>query len=173
MNDILKPKAVCPECGSEKAFFHCTLRDNDGSIYDWGTLVTCLECKTPFTVNPKEMKRIIIIGSRRRNDGLDFLMVEQELLKIYEEGDLLVSGGCPTGGDKFAEDLSAKYNIWMVVWKAEWNRYGKGAGFIRNTIIAQNGDVVVACVAPDRTGGTEDTIKKFKKMMPDGEIILC
>jgi len=119
------------------------------------------------------MKRIIIIGSRGRNEVEDFLLVEQQLAEIYEEGDLLVSGGCPSGGDKFAEDLSAKYDIWMVVWKAEWNKYGKGAGFIRNTIIAQNGDVIIACVAADRKGGTEDTIKKFKKFKPEGEIILC
>lgn len=119
------------------------------------------------------MKRIIIIGSRRRNEIADFLLVEQLLAEVYEDGDLLVSGGCPTGGDKFCEDLSAKYDIWMVVWPAEWNRYGRGAGFVRNTIIAQNGDILIACVAPDRTGGAEDTIKKFEKIMPDGEVILC
>ena len=122
------------------------------------------------------MKRIIIIGSRRRNEPEDFLIVEQELLEIYKEGDLLVSGGCPKGGDKFAEDISAKYNIWMVVWPAEWNKdgqYRRWAGFERNTIIAQNGDVVIACVADDRTGGTEDTIKKFKKFKPKGIITLC
>ena len=122
------------------------------------------------------MKRIIIIGSRRRNEPEDFLIVEKHLLSIYEKGDLLVSGGCPTGGDHFAEELSAKYNVWMVVWPAEWNKDGQyrcWAGFERNTIIAQNGDVIIACVASDRTGGTEDTIKKFKKFKPDGQVVLC
>lgn len=119
------------------------------------------------------MKRIIIIGSRRRNSNEDFFRVVNTFLGIYESGDLIVSGGCPTGGDKFAEDISAKYDIWMVVWKAEWTKYGKPAGFIRNTTIARNGDVVIACVADDRKGGTEDTITKFKKFNPKGEIILC
>lgn len=122
------------------------------------------------------MKRIIIIGSRRRNEPEDFLIVEQELFRVYEEGDLLVSGGCSKGGDRFAEELSAKHNIWMVDWPAEWNKdgqYRRWAGFERNTIIANNGDIVIACVASDRTGGTEDTIKKFLKFNPDGQVILC
>lgn len=122
------------------------------------------------------MKRIIIIGSRRRNEMLDFQLCEYELMSIYKEGDILVSGGCPEGGDYFAELLSADYNIPIVVWQAKWKIDGvfrRWAGFERNTIVANNGDVMIACVAPDRTGGTEDTIKKFKKFMPKGKIILC
>lgn len=122
------------------------------------------------------MKRIIIIGSRRRNSDDDFLDVEICFLCHYVKGDIIISGGCPKGGDHFAEIISAKYNITMVVWEAEWNKdgqYRRWAGFERNTIVANNGDVVIACVAPDRTGGTEDTIKKFKKAKPNGEVILC
>ena len=122
------------------------------------------------------MKRIIIIGSRRRNSDADFWIVAKQFVKIYEDGDLIVSGGCPKGGDNFAEEISAACNVWMVIWEAEWNKdgqYRRWAGFERNTIIAQNGDAVIACVAEDRTGGTEDTIKKFKKFKPAGEVILC
>jgi len=119
------------------------------------------------------MKRIIIIGSRRRNSNNDLWIVYGHLMNIYEKGDILVSGGCSKGGDYFAELLSAKYDIPMIIFPADWKRYGRGAGFIRNTDIAKNGDIVIACVAPDRIGGTEDTIKKFKKFKPDGEIILC
>lgn len=53
MADAPKPKTTCPECGCKKAFFHCTLTDNDGDIYDWGNLVTCLECKTPYNRDNK------------------------------------------------------------------------------------------------------------------------
>jgi len=122
------------------------------------------------------MKRIIMIGSRRRNLPIDMAIMETHLLEIYEDGDILVSGGCKTGGDYFAELLSGDYNIPMVVWPAIWKLngvYRRWAGFARNTIVANNGDVVIALVAPDRTGGTEDTIKKFNKFKPDGEVILC
>lgn len=123
------------------------------------------------------MKRIIIIGSRRRNTEEDYLLVEKHFVSIYEKGDLIVSGGCPKGGDNFAEIISAVFNVWMVVWYPKWKMdngfFRRWAGFERNTIIAQNGDIIIACVAPDRTGGTEDTIKKFKIKNPDGEVILC
>jgi hypothetical protein len=33
--------------------------------------------------------------------------------------------------------------------------------YARNTLIAQDSDILIACVSPDRKGGTEDTIKKY------------
>jgi len=118
------------------------------------------------------MKRIIIIGSRRRNEIVDWEVIEQTFLSIYVLGDIIISGGCPRGGDRFAEKLSAKYVVPMIIFPADWKKYGRGAGYIRNTDIAKNGDVLIACVTPDRKGGTEDTIKKFKRRNPEGEIIL-
>jgi len=49
--------------------------------------------------------------------------------------------------------------------------YGRIAGFKRNTTIAQESDILIACRSLDMTGGTEDTIRKFKKLKPDNEII--
>ena len=48
IRDVPKPNVVCPECGCTDAFFHCTRQDDHGT-YDWGTLATCLRCKTPFS----------------------------------------------------------------------------------------------------------------------------
>ena len=44
--------------------------------------------------------------------------------------------------------------------------------YARNTLIAQDSDVLIACVAADRKGGTEDTICKWKKLNPGKEPIL-
>jgi len=124
----------------------------------------------------RAMKKIIIIGTRRRNTHSDFVKVELTFLKIYNKGDMIVSGGCPKGGDRFAEILIKKYNTPKKIFRAKWRRHGrydKYAGFKRNTLVARFGDEVIACVASDRTGGTEDTIKKFKKFHPNGEIHLC
>ena len=108
------------------------------------------------------MSKVIgIVGSRRRNGKEDLFAVAAALAKVYEAGDTLVSGGCPKGGDRFAEILSAKQDIPIKIYPAEWNKYGRSAGFKRNGFIAADSDILIACVAPDRTGGTEDTIKKF------------
>jgi len=122
------------------------------------------------------MKKIIIIGSRRRDSHRDFLKVEKAFLKIYKKGDMIVSGGCPKGGDRFAEILIKKYSTSKKIFKAKWKKdgkYNRYAGFERNTLIAEFGTEVIACVASDRTGGTEDTIRKFKKFHLKGKIILC
>lgn len=113
------------------------------------------------------MKIIGIIGSRRRDSIEDFKKVEEEFLKHFVEGDTICSGLCPRGGDKFAVLLSEKYNTDKKWFPADWTRYGKGAGFMRNTDIAKNSDILIACVSEDRTGGTEDTIKKYLRLGKD------
>jgi len=106
-------------------------------------------------------KVIGIIGSRRRDTGKDFDLIEKAFLNVYEQGDAICSGGCPKGGDKFAIWLSQKYMTKYIEYKPEWDKYGKGAGFIRNTQIANKSNILIACVSEDRIGGTEDTIKKY------------
>lgn len=107
------------------------------------------------------MKWIGIIGTRSRNTQQDFLAVEAKFLDLYEDGDCIVSGGCPQGGDRFAEHLAKKYEVPIMIYYAKWKKHGKAAGFIRNGDIANGSTVLIACVSPDRKGGTEDTIKKF------------
>ncbi len=107
------------------------------------------------------MKVIGIVGSRRRNSKADFITVATKFGEIYELGDRIVSGGCPQGADFFAETIAKKQQIPITIHYAQWNRHGKAAGFIRNSDIANDADTLIAAVAEDRTGGTEDTIKKF------------
>lgn len=118
------------------------------------------------------MKIIGIIGTRRRDCYPDYKLVHDAFFEIYEEGDWICSGGCPQGGDRFAAKLWKKYKIPYLEFPANWNKYGKPAGFMRNTNIAENSDIIIACVHPDRDGGTEDTIEKFKKLRPHAKLIL-
>ena len=124
------------------------------------------------------MKKIGIIGSRRRDTEDDFNSVWQAFTKVYEDGDTIVSGGCPKGGDRFAEIIAGRMGANMIIhWPEKvppgsprW-AYTK-ANYARNTLVAQDSDIIIACVAADRKGGTEDTIKKFKKFYPDGVVYL-
>ena len=110
------------------------------------------------------MKTIGIVGSRRRTGTKTFQSIERKLLELYEEGESLVSGGCPTGADSYAEVLAKKHQIPIMIHYARWKKYGKSAGFTRNTDIAKDSDILIATPAEDRTGGTEDTIKKATKL---------
>lgn len=110
------------------------------------------------------MKKIGIIGTRRRDKMRDYRKVANQFKEIYEDGDIIVSGGCSQGGDRFAEQIARGLEIPIMIHYARWKKHGKAAGFIRNGDIAKDSDVLIACVSEDRTGGTEDTIKKFKKL---------
>lgn len=107
------------------------------------------------------MKTIGIIGSRRRNTLQDKTKTHQKFMQIYENGDRIVSGGCPQGGDAFAEGIAKAEQVPITIHYARWKKHGNAAGFMRNGDIARDADVLIACVAFDRKGGTEDTIDKW------------
>lgn len=141
--------------------------------------------------------KIGIVGSRRRNSDKDLEIVENTFLDLLEEFNLkdeeviIVSGGCPQGADRFAEIIACKNKMEMEIFPAKWDdleslgpegekpvirtnsrgKYNMLAGFWRNGDIAKASDVIIACVAEDRTGGTEDTLKKAQKL--GKKIILC
>lgn len=113
------------------------------------------------------MKKIGIVGTRKRDNPEAYKKVEEDFLEIYEEGDWIVSGGCPKGGDRFAEVIAKKYGIPILIFYPNWDKYKKSAGFVRNRDIAKKSDVLIACVSRDRTGGTENTIGHFHKNNKD------
>ena len=125
-------------------------------------------------------KTIGIVGSRSRNTNSDYEKTRKAFLSVYVEGDTICSGLCPSGADRFAVILADLYGAKAKWFPALWDdltaepchvktsKYGKSynvlAGLNRNTEIAKASDVLIAVVAYDRTGGTEDTIKKFIEM---------
>ena len=111
------------------------------------------------------MKKVIgIIGTRRRDAMSDYRKVVDTFKALYKDGDTIVSGGCSQGGDRFAEQIARGFQIPIMIHYAQWRKKGKAAGFIRNGDIAKDADVLIACVSEDRTGGTENTIARFKKL---------
>ena len=115
-----------------------------------------------------KMKTIGIIGSRRRDTDKDYDLCLGVFNSVYEEGDRIVSGACPKGGDRFAEIIAANLGLTeenggLILHRAQWDVHGRAAGFVRNTYIARDADIIIAVVASDRKGGTEDTIRKAEK----------
>lgn len=110
------------------------------------------------------MQVIGIVGSRRRDTEEDYAKLLHEFSKVAGFDDIIVSGGCYKGGDRFAERIVKQQGRTIIIHYPDWDTYGRGAGFVRNTKIAEDCDVLLALVAPDRKGGTEDTVKKAMKM---------
>jgi len=130
--------------------------------------------------------RIGIVGSRRRNSEDDLKILADFLSKILtfysdEYKVVLVSGGCKKGGDYFAEILNRAWQLPpMIIHYPDKSKLPNNPqrydfakiNFARNTLIARDSDILIALVAEDRTGGSEDTVKKFKKLHPKGKLYL-
>lgn len=118
------------------------------------------------------MNIIGIVGSRDRVSVADQSKLLDTFKEVYKDGDEIVSGGCPSGGDHFAEIIARDLEVPIKIYYARWRKYGKSAGFVRNTDIARDATILIALVTPDREGGTEDTIKKFIDMEKGEPIII-
>lgn len=115
------------------------------------------------------MKKIGVIGTRKRNTISDFLPVKEAFFEIYYEGDWIVSGHCPKGGDAFAEKIAYDYGIPILLFPPKKKK--REEFFARNTLVAEESDMLVACLINPheplediylrKSGGSEDTIKKF------------
>ena len=137
--------------------------------------------------------KIGIVGSRRRNSPDDynkliytFDRVITKFLSIYfpELEVTIVTGDCDEGGDKFARAMSDDYDCKLDVKRIRdpltnefigFNNHRHfdyyvmcGIFYKRNEEIAKEPlDYLIALVASDRTGGTENTIRHFKRLHKD------
>lgn len=119
--------------------------------------------------------KVGVVGSRRRNTEQDKQIIRQALQHLIAKDPevkiFLVSGGCPLGADRFAEELAVELGLEISIHypdksKLEANErwaYAK-INFARNTLIAEECDILLATVASDRNGGTENTIKTCQKL---------
>ena len=122
---------------------------------------------------PSDHLFIGIVGTRRRDNPEDLALIIDEFNKIKFDRDriVIVSGLCPQGGDRFATLIYQRYETNKLWFPAEWS-LGRHAGFVRNTEIARWSDWLIATPAPDRKGGTEDTIKKFTRFHGHDKLII-
>lgn len=122
------------------------------------------------------MKTIGIVGSRRRVSVNDEILLLTEFDKHYTKGDRIVSGGCERGADNMAEDLAKERGITIIIHYPRLEDLDAGLlsinpraayakiNYARNASIAADCDLLIALPAPDRTGGTEDTIKRASRL---------
>jgi len=108
--------------------------------------------------------KIAIVGGR---DFYNTILLQDTLINYCKERDLhprniaIVSGGA-SGADTLAEMFADRYNIRKIIFKADWNLYGKQAGFVRNHHIINEADVVFA-FWDGKSKGTSHSIELAKK----------
>ena len=82
--------------------------------------------------------RTIIAGSR----SLGYPEICKAMAQCGWIPTVVVSGGA-TGSDKAGERWANERGIPVVVYPANWQRFGRSAGYVRNSVMADNADALV------------------------------
>lgn len=106
--------------------------------------------------------KLAVIGSRDfNNDEFFDTQLKAFCQKHNQEAVIIISGGAK-GVDTLAQNYATKYHCQMIVFKPDYKRFGRGATFIRNRLIVDNADVVLAFWDRKSTG-TKYTLDYAKK----------
>lgn len=91
------------------------------------------------------MVKIAVVGSRGFKDYDYFSDKMDHILDtiIRKDVECFVSGGA-IGADTFAEDYAKEIGKTTKVFKPDWKKHGKAAGYIRNKVIWDNADCGIA-----------------------------
>jgi hypothetical protein len=104
---------------------------------------------------------IAVVGSR---NFTNYDLLKQKLDSIINDRKFdnitIISGGA-SGADTLAEKYAKENNYGLIVKNAEWNKYGKSAGYKRNVEIVNLSNLVVA-FWDGKSRGTNNTINIAK-----------
>jgi hypothetical protein len=93
----------------------------------------------------KERFRTIIAGSRGFND---YTMLADRLDQLLrrKEGifDIVIVSGTAKGADQLGERYAKDRGYKVERYPADWDKYGKSAGYLRNAQMADNAEALVA-----------------------------
>lgn len=110
--------------------------------------------------------KVIIAGSRTFNN-YNFLKEKMKEIPEVEE----VVCGLAKGADSLGHQWAQLHNIPITTFPAQWGKYGKAAGMMRNKEMAEYADFLVA-FWDGQSPGTKDMIEQMKKVGKHGRIYL-
>lgn len=112
--------------------------------------------------------KVLVCGDRRWGD-LSAILARLEKLPV---GTVIIEGGA-TGADRLAQIAAVRLGLVVAEFPAEWGKYGKRAGPIRNRrMLDEKPDLVIAFhsnLAVSR--GTKDTVNEARRRGIPVEII--
>ena len=103
------------------------------------------------------MFRVIIAGGRLFDDYA-YLKDSMDYLLQNVKDEIAVVCGKARGADTLGEKYAKERGYTVHYFPADWDRYGKSAGYIRNEEMAKNADALVA-FWDGKSRGTKNMIK--------------
>lgn len=111
------------------------------------------------------MTKILITGSRSYTDVITvWEAIEAVISRNPDTQHTIITGGCPTGADKFAKEVAQRLDLDYIEYPADWVTNGKKAGPIRNQqmIRKEQPDICLAFLDGE-SRGTRNTINLATK----------
>jgi len=98
-------------------------------------------------MNSKENKsfKVIIAGSRDFNNELLLYQTCDILLENKrKDSSIVIISGTARGADQLGEKYALSRGFQLIKKPADWDRYGKKAGYLRNIEMAKMADALIA-----------------------------
>lgn len=113
--------------------------------------------------------RVIIAGSR---DFTDYEMLKRCVEQAIEENKLDITeivSGKARGADTLGEQYAKEKGIPVRGYPADWDKYGKSAGYIRNEQMGKYADFLIAFWHP-ASKGTTNMIKIIRELKKPSQV---
>ncbi len=88
--------------------------------------------------------RIAVIGSRGFSDYPLFCEKLEYLIQNLKGEITFVSGGCKSGGDRLISEYCKEKGLPLIEHLPDWDTFSKKAGFLRNQLIVDDADCLIA-----------------------------
>lgn len=109
------------------------------------------------------MFKVIVAGGRHFNDyALLRRKLKALLFSKYKPDEIEIVSGRANGADKLGERFAKEFGCRVAYFPAEWDRYGKSAGYRRNAEMAKYADACV-CFWDGKSKGTGHMIDLAEK----------
>lgn len=106
------------------------------------------------------MLKVIIAGGR---DFTDYHLLSKVCdFMLQNHSDIEIVSGCANGADKLGEKYAKEKGYSIKKFPADWEKFGRSAGFLRNDQMAQYADALIA-FWDKKSKGTNHMINLAKK----------
>lgn len=109
----------------------------------------------------EKFTNLIIAGPR--DMAIDSCLLDKYVRSLGVFVREIISGGCPTGIDRIAEQYAQERGISCTVICADWDKYGRAAGPIRNRQMAERADQLLA-IWDGKSRGTGNMIQTMQEL---------